>query len=78
MKGFAGIARPLHNACQKGFKFTWTETCQDDFEKLKKSMKTPPILIYPVPGKRFIMDTDASDKAVGAFFLSKLTTMNMS
>jgi hypothetical protein len=29
-------------------------------------MITPPILIYPVPGKRFILDTDASDKAVGA------------
>ena len=25
-----------------------------------------PILIYPIPGKRFILDTDASDKAVGA------------
>jgi hypothetical protein len=66
VKGFADIARPLHKACQKGIKFTWTETCQDSFEKLKTSMITPPILIYPVPGKRFILDTDASDKAVGA------------
>jgi hypothetical protein len=66
VKGFADIVRPLHKACQNGLKFTWTETCQDAIEKLKKSTITPPILIYPVPGKHFILDTDASDKAVGA------------
>lgn len=66
MKFVKGFTRPLHKACQKGIKFTWTETCQDAFEKLKKSMITPPILIYPVPGKRFILDTDASDQAVRA------------
>ena len=72
MKGFADIARPLHKACQKRIKFTWTETGQHAFEKLKKSMITPPILIYPLPGKRFILDTDASDKAVGAILSQQI------
>jgi hypothetical protein len=35
-------------------------------------MITPPILIYPLPGKRFILDTDASDKAVGAILSQQI------
>lgn len=27
---------------------------------------TPPVLAYPIPGKTFILDTDASDRATGA------------
>jgi hypothetical protein len=35
-------------------------------------MITPPILIYPLPGKCFILDTDASDKAVGAILSQQI------
>jgi hypothetical protein len=35
-------------------------------------MITPPILIYPLPGKRFILDTDASDKAEGAILSQQI------
>ena len=66
VQGFADIARPMHHACKKGTKFTWTETCQQSFDKLKQALTSPPILIYPIPGKQFILDTDASNFAVGA------------
>jgi hypothetical protein len=66
VKGFADIARPLHKACQKGTKFVWSEECGKSFEALKQELVFPPILIYPVPGKQFIIDTDASHFAVGA------------
>jgi hypothetical protein len=58
VKGFADIARPLHKACQKGTKFVWSEGCGKSFEALKQELVSPPILIYPVPGKQFILDTD--------------------
>jgi hypothetical protein len=57
---------PLHKACQKGTKFVWSEECGKSFEALKQELVSPPILIYPVPGKQFILDTDASNFAVGA------------
>ena len=66
VQGFADIARPMHHACKKGTKFIWTETCQESFDKLKQALTSPPILIYPIPGKQFILDTDASNFAVGA------------
>jgi hypothetical protein len=66
VKGFADIARPLHKACQKGTKFAWSEECGKSFETLKQELVSPPILIYPVPGKQLILDTDASNFAVGA------------
>ena len=66
VQGFAAIARPLHLACQKDKKFQWNEDCSDAFQKLKEVLVSPPILIYPIPGQRFILDTDASNMAVGA------------
>ena len=56
----------MHKACQKGTKFVWSEECEKSFEALKQELVSPPILIYPVPGKQFILDTDASNFAVGA------------
>jgi hypothetical protein len=66
VKGFADIARPLHKAGQKGTKFVWSEVCGKSFEALQQELVSPPILIYPVPGKQFILDTDASNFAVGS------------
>ena len=66
IKGFADIARPLHKLCEKGTKFIWTPECQQSFETLKSALSETPILAYPKPGEQFILDTDASDKAVGA------------
>ena len=64
--GFANIARPLHRLCDKGAKFLWTEECNEAFENLKTALTTAPILAYPKPELQFILDTDASNYAVGA------------
>lgn len=67
VKGFADIARPLHKICEKKAKFVWSKECEEAFEKLKVALTQAPILAYPkCDGGRFILDTDASDKAVGA------------
>lgn len=66
VQGFACIARPLHKTCEKDKKFVWTDECQAAFETLKTALVSSPILAYPLPGVPFILDTDASDKSVGA------------
>jgi hypothetical protein len=66
VKGFAAIARPLHKICEKNSKFKWTDECQNAFDELKTFLTSTPILAYPLPDIPFILDTDASDKAVGA------------
>lgn len=66
VKGFAEIARPLHQLTEKGRRFKWTEDCQAAFEQLKLSLMSAPILAYPDPHKTFILDTDASDAGIGA------------
>lgn len=66
VRGFADIARPLHQLTEKGRRFRWGEECQVAFNQLKATLITAPVLSYPDPNKTFILDTDASDVGVGA------------
>ena len=66
VKGFSDIARPLHKLCEKKTPFKWTDDCQNSFETLKQALISAPILAYPKLGSKFILDTDASNSAVGA------------
>lgn len=66
IKGFADIARPLHQLTEKGRRFKWDESCEQAFRQLKASLITAPVLAYPDPQKPFILDTDASDVGIGA------------
>ncbi len=66
VKGFANIARPLHQLVEKQTRFIWTPECQEAFQTLKTAMTSAPILAYPDTESRFILDTDASGNAVGA------------
>ena len=63
---FAEIARPLHKLCEKYAAFNWTDICEEAFTRLKEVLTSPPILGYPIIKSKFILDTDASDKALGA------------
>ena len=62
---FAELAKPLHKLTEKGQKFVWTNECNTAFEKLKSKMVESPILVHPDFSKPFILDTDASDQAIG-------------
>ena len=66
IKGFAKIASPLTEKTSENVEFSWSEEMQAAFEALKKSLTTPPVLIYPKYEKEFIVATDASSRAVGA------------
>ena len=63
---FAEVAKPLHCLTEKTHPFVWSEQCQEAFERLKKKMVEAPVLAHPDFSKPFIIDTDASDAAIGA------------
>ena len=66
VQNFAQIARPLTNLVRKNEKFHWTPECQQAFEGLKEALTTAPVLAYPRPDGDLILDTDASQFAVGS------------
>jgi hypothetical protein len=66
VKDFALKAKPLHKVSDKSSKFEWSQECDESFQSLKTSLTSSPILGYPVPGSKFVLDTDASDIATGA------------
>ncbi|MCG8044653.1 MAG: hypothetical protein JAY66_03025, partial [Candidatus Thiodiazotropha taylori] len=69
---FAETAKPLHCLTEKGKQFIWSSECDDAFEKLKKKMIEAPVLAHPDFSEPFILDTDASDLAIGAVLSQKI------
>ena len=63
---YSHIAKPLTRLTEKDYKFNWTEECSEAFNSLKQMLITAPILAHPDFSKPFILDTDASDQAIGA------------
>lgn len=65
---FATITMPLNRLLKKDEPFVWDSECQNAFDYLKTALMTPPILQYPdfSNTNEFILQTDASDLAVGA------------
>lgn len=49
IKGFAELARPLHQLTEKGRRYKWSEACQLAFEHLKAKLISAPVLVYPDP-----------------------------
>jgi transposase InsO family protein len=63
---FAEKAHPLFQLTKKNARFEWTDECQRSFDILKKALMTEPILVAPDNTKDFVLETDASDIAIGA------------
>ncbi|BHF62451.1 hypothetical protein SprV_0200543300 [Sparganum proliferum] len=69
IKDYVQIAGPLHKLTQKDVKFKWTADCTNSFQTLKDKLCSTPILVFPDISNdagKFILDTDASDTAIGA------------
>jgi hypothetical protein len=64
--GFANIENPLNKLTEQKQTFQWTSEVEAAFKTLKGALCTAPILAYPQPGERFIVDTDASNVGIGA------------
>ncbi len=63
---FSEMAKPLHCLSEKGQKFIWSEKCNLAFGILKQKLVEAPVLAHPDFTEPFIIDTDASDLAIGA------------
>ena len=63
---FSEIATPLYKLTQQNTQFIWSESCQNAFLELKRRLTSAPILALPRSDCDFIVDTDASDFAIGA------------
>jgi RNase H-like domain found in reverse transcriptase/Reverse transcriptase (RNA-dependent DNA polymerase) len=68
IKDFSEIAVPLYAITGKQ-PFVWGEEQTKAFETLKKALSNPPVLALPNQKDMFILDTDASDLAIGAELL---------
>jgi len=66
VKNFAGIAEPLSALTKKGVRFNWSPEAHQAFERLKCALAETVTLAYPHRNQIFILDTDASDVAMGA------------
>ena len=66
VKKFAEVAKPLYLLTSKGVKFTWEKEHEDAFLLLKTRMLQAPILAFPNRHRPIVIDTDASETALGA------------
>ena len=63
---FSEIVQPLTRLTKKSIRFCWCPSCQKAFDTLKEKLATPPVLAYPRSEGEYILDTDASNHAIGA------------
>ena len=66
VEGFSDIAKPLSELTKKNQPFIWGPEQQTAFETLKDRLMKYPVLAPPLPEGKYIIDTDASDFAMGA------------
>jgi len=72
VRDFALIAEPLSRLTRKQAKFEWTREAQEAFDRLKKALVKATSLAFLYPNRPCILDTDASDVAVGAVLSQKI------
>ncbi len=65
---FAKLAEPMYRVTGKQ-KFKWEQEQKDAFNSLKSALTRAPVFVLPNTRDDFILDTDASDLAVGAELL---------
>ena len=69
IKNFAVITQPLTDLLRKNVKYEWGTSQQEAFDKLKLMLVSPPVLRIFDPDLPVVVETDASDLAIGAVLL---------
>ncbi|KAK7481756.1 hypothetical protein BaRGS_00027004 [Batillaria attramentaria] len=62
----AEVAQPLYSITGKKTPFIWGDAQESAFNELKSLMVSPPVLAFPCREGMFMLDTDASETAIGA------------
>ena len=68
IKNFSELAAPLYAVTGKKL-FVWGSAQESAFNALKEALTSPPILALPKENDPFILDTDASNEAIGAVLI---------
>jgi hypothetical protein len=71
VRGYSEIAAPLYPLTAVKTKFNWSQVHEEAFKKLKAELKKAPILKLPDFSKDFVIETDASNQAIGAVLLQE-------
>ena len=70
IRDYAKIAVPMTDQLKaQGRAFKWGEDQQSSFNKLRLALATAPLLAIVDPHKPFVVETDASARAIGAVLL---------
>ena len=69
--GLSKIVAPLTQFIQKDQPFTWTDTCEESFQELKRRLTSAPILVIPDVGKPFEVYCDASHLGLGCVLMQE-------
>lgn len=73
IQNYSKIAAPISDLLKKNpKKFVWTEAAEEAFQNLKSALISAPILTNPDFSCPFIIESDASDNAVGAALVQKI------
>ncbi|KAL0291701.1 UNVERIFIED_CONTAM: hypothetical protein Scaly_2624900 [Sesamum calycinum] len=65
IKKYSKIMNPLTDLLRKDQKWEWTISCDDAFRLLKQAMSSQSVLKLPQFDKPFVVEVDASDRALG-------------
>ena len=66
---FADLAKPLYDLTKIDASLEWLEVHQKSFEQLRDALVTAPVLLAPDLSKDFILQSDASDFAMGVILM---------
>ncbi|PSK33408.1 hypothetical protein B9Z65_8922 [Elsinoe australis] len=66
VKDFSKLAAPISNLTKKEISFNFDEKCKQAFKELRHRLTTAPVLTLFDPDREAILETDASDYAIGA------------
>lgn len=66
IQNFADLSKPLTQLTKGNQTFSWTDDCEQAFQKLKQKLMSEPLLVYPDFSKPFVLSTDASSVGLGA------------
>ena len=65
IQDYAKVTQPLTSLLRKDVQFEWTKIAAEAFGTLKQAFASPPVLVHPDTCSPFVVETDASDFALG-------------